>query len=847
MYKKNNFVNLWVLNVFVGLLFLTITFVLFNDVMLSPGIITGQDWGHPVTQSQLKKLYEVGKSTWAFNDFFGFIQENAGAATLQQGAECLLSKVGVSEIVFPKLWILCLFTFAGWSMFSLLHFWGLAPLISFVGGLVYITTPIFFNYTIMGWALIFWPMGLFPLATKYFIISVQKNQFKYAVIVAVFYSLAILISQSVIWFLLILLSLGIYLVHTKKDALIFIKMISLILLIYIITNLYVFLPHLIAENEAITGGELIMSAPSRGTAIYLRPLWILRLWGTVANIPFENRVLNSGLITISSFLLPFLMLFALFFAKNKRLIISFTIIALIPFGMYILSQFREGLQFIPFINVFRDFSRFAVLSSFAYPILVAFTLQHFFVEKKYNGFIKFAMFFLLAGIWLLSIKPWLTAEISDWQNGDNWHSSLRTKTFSDDYLDLENYMASLALDQKALYFPIGGLGLKVTDDPRFKTEGTFDVFAALSPLSGLIVHMDKDTSPRAFLDFFKTYVYKDIVLASELTSVRYFIVRKNMVLPPVESVYSYTTNKMGLDLENPIRDIKGLIKYFDTQVFSGHLRKVWDSEKIVVYKKKLFLPHFYVPEKVIFSQAKPPQLPTLLEENRGHSIGIFPIEAQKYNSKMVSNTQIDGESARPIVEYKKLSPTKFILSFHGVRNSFPLIFNEGYHKDWRMYLTKEKTKVSSEQNKVTDGNYAVTSQNQDDQSTLQEVNGFIKDGVISRVGSNRTDFISKLYQSTIQNDNLVDESGFESFWQNSVFDNLHFRVNGYANSWFIDIEDIKKYRQYSDNPDGSIDFSVIVEFSIQKMFDIALAFSVSFYIILGGIITIQRGKKELND
>jgi len=94
---------------------------------------------------------------------------------------------------------------------------------------------------------------------------------------------------------------------------------------------------------------------------------------------------------------------------------------------------------------------------------------------------------------------------------------------------------------------------------------------------------------------------------------------------------------------------------------------------------------------------------------------------------------------------------------------------------------------------------------------------------------NEIHFISKNFQGTIQNNNLLDGNFFETWFLKKV-DN-HQMVNGYANSWFIEPKKLCKTGECEQNTDGSYDMELIVEFWPQQLFYIGCIISVSTLII----------------
>jgi hypothetical protein len=175
----------------------------------------------------------------------------------------------------------------------------------------------------------------------------------------------------------------------------------------------------------------------------------------------------------------------------------------------------------------------------------------------------------------------------------------------------------------------------------------------------------------------------------------------------------------------------------------------------------------------------------------------------------------------------------------------------GYKKDPRILDSAGVI----EHNHLLGGNdilvdYKILDGNGDDQATTSELNSFIDKGYISTIGDlkdkeidhtkwqNDTEkadyvekykigFISKNFQDTIQNDNLSDGRFYDTWFQKPIDNNAnHLMVNGYANSWNFDpnqicLNNIKCVK----NADGSYNFEMIVEFWPQRLFYIGLFIS----------------------
>jgi hypothetical protein len=229
----------------------------------------------------------------------------------------------------------------------------------------------------------------------------------------------------------------------------------------------------------------------------------------------------------------------------------------------------------------------------------------------------------------------------------------------------------------------------------------------------------------------------------------------------------------------------------------------------------------------------------------------------------------NNKNNKPIIEFKKVNPTKYRVIVHQAQNPFSLLFSENFHKGWKAYLVSSKPTVQSpelndlEDCKILDGN-------EEYQASREELEEFIKKGWVSTLGDKKEheikhkkyengkehldyiekyniDFISKNFQGAIQNDNLPNGHFYETWLKRSIENNSdHLMANGYANFWIIDPEKI-----YSEggnkcvkNSDGTYDFEIVVEFWPQRLFYLGLLISGGTLLgCLGYLFYDWRGKK----
>lgn len=214
-------------------------------------------------------------------------------------------------------------------------------------------------------------------------------------------------------------------------------------------------------------------------------------------------------------------------------------------------------------------------------------------------------------------------------------------------------------------------------------------------------------------------------------------------------------------------------------------------------------------------------------ENNLPALGYKKIENNSYFSlyrfseNFLPRIYIPPTREAPMVEFKKVDPTKYRVKIHNIQNNFSLVFSQSFDKDWKVY--REDSQVSPA---LDSSNYKIIPGNEADQASHEELTDYINKGWVSDVGKN--DFVSKNYQGTIQNDNLPNGKIWDTWFKTPLPENSHQLVNGYANSWIIDPANIC--------PKTPCDIDLIVEFWPQRLS--YLGFIISGLTLVASLIII---------
>lgn len=229
-----------------------------------------------------------------------------------------------------------------------------------------------------------------------------------------------------------------------------------------------------------------------------------------------------------------------------------------------------------------------------------------------------------------------------------------------------------------------------------------------------------------------------------------------------------------------------------------------------------FIPHIYIPAKTMSTSVVPTAY--LNDQEKTELSGYFQLTGNPEILLTIPKTI----TKKPIVEYKKITPSKYRVRLHKAIGIVPVIFKENFHPLWNMYL-KQYPSI-----KYTDNFMAVESNHDDYRATESEIRNYQDNGNISVVGDK---YISKNFHGTIQNDNLDTGFIFESLFLKKAGVE-HLKVNGYFNSWLINSGHLcSRSSKCVKNPDGSYEIELVIEFAPQQTSDISIG--VSLLTLLG--------------
>ena len=736
------------LNNYFFIIIIYLLYALFITSLPKADILLGADWSFPVTNSQINEKIDTLSYTW-YGVNFG--TRNIGLTHLPLIYVEKFFTILVSPAIFISSLVLLSISFMGINLFALLRFLNINKFASFFAGLCYMSSPIVFNYTVMGWIYVLLAMTFMPLAIKYFIKGVQEKEIYNIFLVAILLTISFQI-HAIVWFLIIATTLSVYLIK-EHNAYIFFKYIFAVIFLFALLNAYSLLNLLVIPDQTVVSNNIFISYAD-STAARFTPHNIARLFGGLYNYQYENIIDQSNFLFFTSYFGTLTILFGYFVNQNKKLYLVFLLIFVFLFLIYLLNLNRPLISFIPFANVFRDFGRFTVLSSLASGVLIGLSLDGIIKGSKKIQVVGIVMF----SIYLISFYPWYSGQLFNWKEGLGKHQVLRTKSFSQDHFNVENFLLNNKKDAKVLYLPHSSSN-DLIDDVKF--HGSYqeaqDIFAYFSPMASPMLLSDRNAGHGGFLTkLIQKKLSGDFVNFLSLTDINFIVVRKNISFTELPNVL--------IRLNEGIRNKK--------------LSEVYHSQDILVYKINEPSPHIYVSaasqdklkvfenlsdyeglhwrefEGISFSDLNQAITASSTEES-------YKNIAQLFNSKNVQP---------PDIEYRKINPTKYAVKVTSASSTFMLTFLDTFSELWKVYIKP-----------INSGNVKY----------------------------------------------------YETWFNEEISQKEHFIINGYANSWLINSNDIcisKRVCKY--NKDGTYNFDLIIEFFPQKYYYLGLFVTLGTWLIM---------------
>lgn len=557
--------------------------------------------------------------------------------------------------------------------------------------------------------------------------------------------------------------------------------------------------------------------------------------------------------TVGSFIMLGLFIAGIFFIQKEekeriKRTLSIMFVQFIIFISLSLGQknplgiFNFLWEYVPFFKIFRNFEKFNRLIIPIFIIIISYSLIKIFTAKKNYGkvftgivlvvmLIKFTPYFY-------DFKKYLPYKIPDY------------------YYDFYKFTKIDKLQGKVQVLPIitNYVGFTWSNqDYDMQEPITYFTDKSISVNGATYNPNSEELTNEKISQLFSEGNQKNLFGLTSFRNIKYFVIRNDL--------QKRSLDKNKVDME----------KFSAAASQNDELKLIRKFGQLDLYSADdaHFLPHFYVPKKIITSRRSTEELARIFSGDSYDTFSAVFFSKQDDNKKTPLDTLNYQKSSNLSLEFKEINPTKYRIKIHRASGTFPLIFSESFHEGWKTYLAKPSQKVRSKKKEVSLSSYKILDGNKEDQATEEELISFIKNGRITTLGNGKEKeiihkkrenikerknyvekykigFISRDICGTLQNDNLPDGNIFETWLAKSsknkeersgdlfnlnkdvveLSEENHLMANGYANSWVINPKDLcDRGNSCIKNPDGTYDFEMIVEFWPQRLFYVGLAVS----------------------
>ncbi|MHB1955579.1 MAG: hypothetical protein ACYCOU_17720, partial [Sulfobacillus sp.] len=426
--------------------YLAIALILMGKVIFSSGAIAGGDWSTPVTRQQFDVFGASGLFLWTHvNNLFGVAQPYLSTPSTM--FLWLLSRFFSGPII-DRLFLLLVYTFAGSTLYAFSRRIGASRIPALVAGAVYVTTPVFFDFTAMGWTYVLLSFSLIPWLLLLFDKCRREGGVMAMVGLGVLMEIGFSFSTSCIaWYPLALFVYGLFAVRSRREFVSVCKTLAASGIIVILMNCAWILPFVQYGNSFLSSSASQTNVP---LGQHLGVMNIIRGWGSLFNWPFEISFPASLLFI--SFVPPITAYAALLARRRDRTVRYLATLTLIPLLFFVT---RSVFYSLPFTGVFRDISRLILFQAMASSILIAVTLESLWRMRPPapDGWQRYvpraAMVFVAVGLILSGYPAW-SGELTGVAK-EGMDIRLRTMNYPIEYSSVQNALKGGG--SKTLYLP----------------------------------------------------------------------------------------------------------------------------------------------------------------------------------------------------------------------------------------------------------------------------------------------------------------------------------------------------------------------------------------------------------
>ncbi len=510
-------------------------------------------------------------------------------------------------------------------------------------------------------------------------------------------------------------------------------------------------------------------------------------------LPLENKKIMWSLIII-----PALTVGGFLFLRKNKTVLLISIFFFITLFLVSANITHIGVAFyrklfsIPGFGMFRVFyGQWQWVYTFFYTLLIATAISYLFSRMKE----KYIFIISIVTIGFLIARSWIVI------NGDIVNVVHRASKdvsvvihMDPHYEKMLEFIKKIPNDGRILHMPFTDYAYNIVGGVNRGVYIGHSMPAFLAGRNDFSGYQNIDPFSESYVKLVKEKNYSAIKQMMSLLQIRYIIYNadekvSNKFFPAFP--YGYTGTPFSEPaLGNFVKKISG--------------EKVYQTGTYSLIEVEHYLPHFYAASNVSFYDTNPKYdkeyskalsfFPNSYKDDKDKRIAFVDRAAcKKILSTHTCNNDTFQEDNKDLqITYQRINPTKYNLEIKNVTKPFLLIFQDSFNSYWKLYPTNASLKIENKSDSYYDGK------------------------IIELVPANQ----------------FIDKNPFETNGKESVYDNTHIQVNGYANAWYIKPEDLSRKNS----------ITVIVEMTAQKKFYYSLGITIITLLIflLYGIKLLKR-------
>lgn len=406
------------------------------------------------------------------------------------------------------------------------------------------------------------------------------------------------------------------------------------------------------------------------TAVYkmlqLRGAWWEDAMGP-NNIPYYrwSYFYNNPFIVLISFVLP-IIVFYVSLIKNKldKSGLFFIVLYFFYFIMAIGISFFPSIysllyDYFPFFYIFREpWPKFTPGVIFSFSALIIIALKQ--LNEKNKSY-KFLLIFLITLV-LVRGYPFFSPGFyfyykndianvpSYWQDYRNWTSNHKNS--------------------------------KILPIPFFKNRLEFKYNWYPNKIGNTDIEMPFVFSASNILRYYENDIFSSLILSSLQSNSFNFIKLAQIDYILIQNDLSFSDKKKNYNKQKEI-----VLKYAEKKPIASF------GNKLFVYKVKpeYQIPSIYIPTNI----KKISSTKNLIDNNflsniQDYKTVVFTTSENTTKYKYLMGIDFSKLKTTPSIKYQKINPTKYKVTIFRAKESFPLILEESYHDDWKIYLNSNK-------------------------------------------------------------------------------------------------------------------------------------------------------------